>query len=135
MGNESNGQRFLSALKIILPVAVPWIWSDLDGIYQAELQMAATEYDRATAERVTELENELAKGKRLITEAVDLADKTCTEFEQCAAENCALRERLAKLETAARAAGESLQGCTLSHPDGITVALLRLEELRELVTP
>lgn len=48
-------------------------------------------------------------------------------------ERDALRERLAKMETAVRATGESLEGCTLSHPDGITVALIRLEELRECV--
>ncbi len=75
---------------------------------------------------------------KLETENAELRKAYVLASETTAAtvkENCALRERLAKLETAVRATGESLEGCTLSHPDGITVALLRLEELRELVTP
>ena len=51
-------------------------------------------------------------------------------------------DRIAKLEAenkslrdAAIAMFDAIDGCTLSHPDGITVAVLRLEELRDMVKP
>ena len=125
----------MAFVAVVEALAIPEIIGQGDGASTAAEQLVTL--CRIVREQASELSNMRAKRQEVIdgmTRAIsDTGDANNAYYAVCS-ERDALRERLAKLEVAARAAGESLQGCTLSHPDGITVALLRLEELRELVT-
>jgi hypothetical protein len=114
-----NGERRLAVL-IGADIVPPW-----SGEIEL-LDRAATEYDRATAERVTELEvqNDVLLG-------------TIEPFNDCAladkAELETLRERLAKLETAGLFAYEMLIGSSVCESPCDCVDCQIVDKLEEVL--
>jgi hypothetical protein len=119
--SASSGERLYDALNLLSVGGFDIIWSRRGKAYQKIIERAAAQYDRATAERIAELENNYAEACGLLADAVIAADVATIALESCAAENtelrkawtlasdtaaatvkenCALRERLAKLEAA-----------------------------------
>jgi hypothetical protein len=103
--SESNGERLHAAFVTVGCYSMAW--AGLLDVERDDFARAAAEYDRVAAERIAELEGEAIERQALFDKTFATLDETCTLFEQCAAENGALRERLAKLEAVAK---ESL-GC------------------------
>jgi hypothetical protein len=122
--SESNGERLHAAFVTVGCYSMAW--AGLLDVERDDFARAAAEYDRVAAERIAELEGEAIERQALFDKTFATLDETCTLFEQCAAENGALRERLTKLEAAVDSALDGFYGLsfTPSALDGYAKDLL-----------